>query len=258
MKKLALGIVVGLLLLVSASRVAAGPIVTYTVSGTPGNYLLNFSVTNTLSVRGMDIYQFGVAASTGTIVGSPHGGWTPIGPFNINVYAPSPDLVVNLWHNNSGGPQGAIQSGVTISGYLVLSTALSPPTSVEWFAFAFGGPSAYPLLDYWFYSGNPLFTGIAAAATNSGEPGPQGPAGEPGAPGIQGLKGDTGEIGATGATGPAGPAGANGLESGMLVMVPADAAAPAGYTFVGAFDLQPSGIKRSPDAAVKVHLYRRN
>jgi hypothetical protein len=255
MKRLALGIVVGFLLLGSASRVAAGPIVTYTVSGTPGHYLLNFSVTNTLSVRGLDIYQFGVAASTGTIVGSPHAGWAPLGPFNINAYAPSPDLVVNFWHNNGGGPQGAIQSGVTLSGYVVLSTAASPPTSVEWFAFAFGGTNPYPGLDSWFYPGNPLFTGIAAAATNSGEPGPQGATGEPGAPGIQGPKGD---IGATGATGPAGAAGANGLESGMLVMLPAGSPAPAGYTFIGAFDLQPSGSNRGQETMVKVHLYRRN
>jgi len=86
MKKLALGMMTGMmtgfLLLVSASLVEAGPIVTYTVSGTPGNYLLNCSVTNALSVCG----------------------WQPIGAGNVNGYAPSPDLLVNVWHNNSHPP----------------------------------------------------------------------------------------------------------------------------------------------------------
>lgn len=84
MRKLALGMILAVLLLVSAAWVEAQPIVAYTVSGTPGNYLLKFSVTNALSVRG----------------------WQPIGSGNVNGYAPSPDLLVNVWHNNGHAPVG--------------------------------------------------------------------------------------------------------------------------------------------------------
>ena len=69
MKKL-----IGAALVAAAGAVAsADPVdVTYTVSGSSGNWTLDFSVTNNLNPADMDVYFFGVYLDSGRdIVGSP-------------------------------------------------------------------------------------------------------------------------------------------------------------------------------------------
>lgn len=96
-----------------------------------------------------------------------------------------------------------------------------------------------------------------------GPPGPAGPAGPSGPAGATGPEGPAGPQGAAGPAGPQGPAGptgpqGEGLMPGSLLLLPAGSAAPAGYTFVGRFDLQPSSDNRGRGTQMPVDLYRRN
>lgn len=132
-----------------AFRASADPVgVTYTVSGSSGAWILDFSVTNDLNV-GQDVYLFGVSLPAQDIVASPTG-WTncSIGPcfsgttFNPGVPLPSginlngPNVTFNnYWHEPLGtSSSDAIASGETLSGFEVEVNSILPPTSVEWFA----------------------------------------------------------------------------------------------------------------------------
>jgi hypothetical protein len=95
-----------------------------------------------------------------------------------------------------------------------------------------------------------------------GPEGPQGPQGLPGVPGepgpagpqgVQGVAGPQGEVGPQGAAGAVGPQG-EGLFPGALVMVARGTPAPAGYTVVGAVELD----RASGPGRVVVDVYRRN
>jgi hypothetical protein len=99
-----------------------------------------------------------------------------------------------------------------------------------------------------------------------GPMGPQGPAGPQGPDGPQGLtgpQGPAGPQGVPGAQGPAGPAGAQGpagpkgegLMAGALLMLGAGSPAPAGYQFVGTFNLVGTN---SPRSVLIVDVYRKN
>lgn len=105
--------------------------------------------------------------------------------------------------------------------------------------------------------------GVEGAAGAPGPAGPIGPQGPEGAPGAQGPAGATGPQGPAGpqgvpgpqgAVGPAGPQGP-GLFSGSMVMVPVGMPVPAGYVFVGTFDLIPSAGGRG--SAIAVDVYRK-
>jgi hypothetical protein len=85
-----------------------------------------------------------------------------------------------------------------------------------------------------------------------GPMGPQGPQGAQGSQGVQGAPGPQGPIGPAGPTGPQG----EGLFAGSIVMVAAGGTAPAGYTYVGTFDLSPSRPRSG--GAITVDLYRKN
>jgi hypothetical protein len=45
---------------------------------------------------------------------------------------------------------------------------------------------------------------------------------------------------------------------GSLLFLPAGSAAPAGYTFIGTFNLQPAATNRGQGSQVQVDGYRRN
>ena len=59
------------------------------------------------------------------------------------------------------------------------------------------------------------------------------------------------------AVGPAGPQG-EGLMTGSLLFLPAGSPAPAGYSFIGTFNLQPANTNRGQGSQVQVDGYRRN
>ena len=112
---------------------SAAPIVTATVTGTSGDYTLDFSVTNDLN--GINsIYFFGVMMDSGnTISGSPTGfDPTAIDAWSNAHYGGS-SLVYNLdWIDNITFP---IPFGTTQDGFLVHSTDTTLPTSINWFAY---------------------------------------------------------------------------------------------------------------------------
>ena len=115
--------------------------VSYTVSGSAGDWLVDFSVTNNLG-SGWGIYVFGTALPSTDIVNSPNPNWTP--PFAYSVLTgASGTSYNNLWcvyaclYNgdpNFAVDQSAagIQSGETLSGFVALDTALIFPASLPW------------------------------------------------------------------------------------------------------------------------------
>jgi len=139
---------------------SSAPIVTYEVSGSPGNYTLDFSVTNNLN-SGFDIYLFGVELSGGNISGSPDGYETL---FNISAsdYGGSGTTYNNNWIDWS---YSKLISGDTLDGFKVSITDSVVPTSVKWLAFAWdpinGDQGQYLGTDFFFTKANPGFEGIA-------------------------------------------------------------------------------------------------
>jgi Collagen triple helix repeat (20 copies) len=112
--------------------------------------------------------------------------------------------------------------------------------------------------------------GLQGEQGSQGAPGPQGAAGPQGAPGPQGAtgaQGPAGPAGPAGAAGPAGPQGVpgpqgpegpqgprgEGLFSGALLMLPSGSPVPAGYAFVGTFELNPISGPRSSTLVVDVY-----
>ena len=97
----------------------------------------------------------------------------------------------------------------------------------------------------------------------AGPPGPQGPEGAAGPAGVMGptgpagLTGPQGPQGLAGLAGPMGPQG-EGLFSGSLLMVDSGRPQPAGYVYVGTFDLTPSGDARRRGMLMRIDLYRKN
>jgi hypothetical protein len=160
-------------LLVSHS-VLATPTVTYSVSGSPNDWLLDFSVANTLGVDNMDIYFFGVLLPARDIVSSPSG-WDAS-------YLYSWDNVLqggssNTYNNNwidllplgdSTLIPDLIQNGESLGGFTVRVTSNSAPTSVNWYAYAYDftfGGALYAGADYFNAPSNPGFEGIANSGT---------------------------------------------------------------------------------------------
>lgn len=159
----------------SISSAHADPVVVnYTVSGSAGNWVFDFSVTNNIGGTN-NIYFWGAQLSTGpNIIASPPTFQAANNPWNANgtVYN-------NNWCENGCGlliPSLMIQPGETLAGFKTTDTDLIAPTSVQFFAFATSG----------FYSGpgcfecgsNPGFQGVAVEA--SAVPGPVVGAGLPG------------------------------------------------------------------------------
>jgi hypothetical protein len=154
-------------LLAGSMSLSAAPIdVTYTVAGSGGDWMLNFSVTNNMpSTRNsMQVYFFGVALPSTDIVASPSADWcsTRDTPWNNSVAGGSSTTYNNVWITNSE-LTGAIAYGSTVSGFEAIGTAATAPTSVNWFAFGAGVDSTYtgPSSDYFSYAINPGFEGAA-------------------------------------------------------------------------------------------------
>jgi hypothetical protein len=111
----------------------ADPIdVTYTVSGTSGDYTLDFTVTNNLvSWPDQDLYFFGVALSGSDVTGTP-------GDFNGDL--------VSTWNNfeydglgsdityNNNWISGNLYPATSESGFEALISDPTIPVTVNWFA----------------------------------------------------------------------------------------------------------------------------
>lgn len=148
-------------LTVAAGAAFAGPVVTYSVSGSAGNWTLDFSVNNTLNPSGMDIYFFGVALDTGrNIAGSPSGydpnQWTS---WDNSNYGGSNTIYNNVWID---GNYSDLLPGNTLSGFQATYTGATAPSAVQYFCFAYD-PSGgqYSGTDNFNSQNNPGFEGRA-------------------------------------------------------------------------------------------------
>lgn len=154
----------GLVFLGLAVGAQASPVdVSFTTSGTSGNYVLDFTVSNNLDANS-SVYFFGVALGAHDVVGSP-GSFNPDSWYNWGYnswYGGSSTNYDNVWIG------GNIASGSSLSGFQAHVTSLIAPTEVNWFAFAYGGN--------WtgggnFNSGwNPGFEGVAGQSSSVPEP----------------------------------------------------------------------------------------
>lgn len=150
--------------LVAAGTAVAGPdqapSVSYSVSGSSGAYVLDFTVGASFD-DAMAIYFFGVVVDTGrNIAGSP-ANWDPNiwTSWNNSGYGGSNNNYNNVWINLDFNGSD-IGDGESQSGFQVNYTGATAPTSVDWFAFGFGGD--YGGSDpFFFTSGNPGFEGTA-------------------------------------------------------------------------------------------------
>jgi PEP-CTERM motif len=140
-----------LVIAISASAFA-GPVgVTYTVSGSAGAWILDFSFTNNV-VAGQQLYFFGVNLPQNE-VGIPSG-W-------LNYWHQNPsDTTFNPALDAFGGPNqtysnlfhlsaislGEIAFGATMSGFEVQVNTPTAPTSVQWFAFSADFAGGHPYL----------------------------------------------------------------------------------------------------------------
>ncbi|MFZ0467070.1 MAG: hypothetical protein WA681_09315, partial [Candidatus Acidiferrales bacterium] len=118
---------------------AAGPIgVTYTVSGSSGDWVVNFSVTNNINA-GQVVYGFGIVAPTQDITNLPTGWQDCNGGCTTTTNNFSgiggPNITFNDIFHTSAGSSDVILFGDTLSGFQAVFNTVSAPTSIEWYAF---------------------------------------------------------------------------------------------------------------------------
>jgi hypothetical protein len=162
---------------VVASDSHAGPIfVSYTVSGTPGNYDLDFGVTNDMTAWHQNVYLFGVGLSGFDVAGSPPSFFS-LGAtiLNFAFYGGSNNQYNTNWQANPA--QMGLFPGVTPSGFIAHDTDMVAPTAVSWFAFSQDevGFDNEPYTGGGSFNGafslsNPGFEGIATPAAAIPEP----------------------------------------------------------------------------------------
>ena len=109
--------------------------VSYTVSGSPGDYDLDFSVTNNMAAWHQNIYLFGVSLS-GFDVASSSSPFFGLGATSLNFafYGGSNTLYNTNWQADPTHMD--LFPGNELSGFIAHDTDLIAPTSVSWFAFS--------------------------------------------------------------------------------------------------------------------------
>lgn len=132
LKSFTVAIAAAMLALCAAQTSFAGMIVTQSVTGSSGDYTVEFFVKNELGPGG-GVYFFGVALDTGRdIVASP-------GTFNPDTW-PSWDNTLlggssTVYNNNwITGNHLEVPDGATQGGFKVHTTAAVAPSSISWFA----------------------------------------------------------------------------------------------------------------------------
>jgi hypothetical protein len=114
---------------------AAAIDVSYTVSGAPGAWNLDFTVSNNLVGPSQDIYQFGVALSARNIKGSPAGYDPEALPVFFTFFdGGSSNVYNNNWQDLVDFNH--LLSGTSLSGFKVKVSDIDMPTSVPWFAYS--------------------------------------------------------------------------------------------------------------------------
>jgi len=148
--------------LVFVTATSAEPIVKYSVTGEPGNWLLDFSVTNTLGVEGLNIYFFGVQLPERDVFASPTDWSSHILEWRNAFYGGSSTLYNNNWTTRTNDPGPDIDMGATLSGFAARVRSMEEPTSVPWFAIAYGNGARYEGSDHFWLPEAPGFEGVAS------------------------------------------------------------------------------------------------
>jgi len=112
--------------------------VTDTVSGSPGDYTYDFTLTNNFPA-GNGVYFLGVQLGQTNVTGSPPG-WAPFAqntPWNpaLDGGAGPNASFDNTWNL----PYGGLPAGSVLSGFEVTVNSATINTDVAWMVYAFGG-----------------------------------------------------------------------------------------------------------------------
>jgi hypothetical protein len=171
MKKKILWIMMGIIVLVGFTSpvVASSIVVNYSYSGSPGDYVLNFSVTNNIPEEyDQAVYFWGVDLSYNENQVNPSG-WQYWGdPWEFNdQYGGSSTSYPSNWITGTNEVYN-IASGETLSGFAVYSANI--PDVIHFYAFAYDDD--FPQTGYYgddaFYKGeNPGFEGIVGGGSNA-------------------------------------------------------------------------------------------
>jgi hypothetical protein len=147
----------------------AAPIVSYSTSGGPMNWVLDFSVNNTLG-DGNDVYILGVQPEYGITTGGPTGWFINYWPSWNNQSYFGAGSNITYYHTWYDPTYTLLPAGNTLSGFQVQVFSTEAPTSVPWFTASYGG-SYYEGQDYIYSNqGYPLFMvfeGTAYAQQNA-------------------------------------------------------------------------------------------
>jgi hypothetical protein len=136
MKRLIVGVAFMVIYSAVANDSRAGPVlVSYTVSGTPGNYDLDFSVTNNMTAWHQNVYLLGVSLSGFDVASSPSPFFS-LGATTLNFafYGGSNTQYNTNWQADP--TQMDLFPGNSLSGFVAHDTDLIAPTAVSWFAFS--------------------------------------------------------------------------------------------------------------------------
>lgn len=159
--------------LVLSFSLSAGPInVSYTVTGSSGDWTLDFSVNNNLAgASNQSMYFFGVDLTSTDITATPASFGVDPGTFVTSPFGGSNTVYDDVWGVPVG--YGLAVPGTTTSGFEVTTSDITAPAEVGWFAFTFDPTNSTP------YTGggnfntpqNPGFEGLATqSSTTTPEP----------------------------------------------------------------------------------------
>ncbi|MBV9880713.1 MAG: PEP-CTERM sorting domain-containing protein [Gemmatirosa sp.] len=165
-----------------AQPASAQPTVDYTVTGTPGDWWLSFTVSNTIPPQyHQTVYFFGVAlGASGSIVGYPTPNWGSAPPYSPIGEGGSSTLYTVNWAIDPlsfGNQNDLIGPGESLGGFDAHTTAFNKPTTVQWIAASFDlfdqnttpVPGTYSQPPYDTF--NPGFEGVASGVSVAPEPG---------------------------------------------------------------------------------------
>lgn len=126
-------------LVASFGAAQAAPVdVSMTISGSSGNWVYDFSVTNNLGGSNQ-VYFFGVALPTENVTGIPTGWLQGFSLWDNVAYGGSSKIYNNNWIVNSLPSGNSITPGGTLGGFQVTDNSVNSWSSVDWFAYALGG-----------------------------------------------------------------------------------------------------------------------
>ncbi|MBS1725999.1 MAG: PEP-CTERM sorting domain-containing protein [Armatimonadetes bacterium] len=134
------------------------PTVTYTVSGTAGNWDLNFTLQNNFNAGEGNFYFFGVLLDSGRDIVSSPGDYDPNTwtSWTNSGYGGSSLVYNNNWIS---GSYSLPSPGGSLGGFIAHTTDAVAPTAVDFFAYAYTG--TYGGNDNFNNQGNPGFEGRA-------------------------------------------------------------------------------------------------